>query len=77
MSEPSVFEGRLRAALRHRVADGPTEFDAVGFARSVAAAEPRRRGLARGLLGRRRAPDAVPWGRSAVPSLAWLLVALL
>lgn len=77
MSEPTVFEARLRAALRRHVAAGPTEFDAAGFARAVAAAEPRRRGLVRGLLGRRRASEGVPWERSGVPSLAWLLVALL
>ena len=46
MTERDVFESRLRAALLRHVADGPTDFDALGFARTVAAKEPRRRGLA-------------------------------
>ena len=69
MAETDVFERRLRAALVRRVADEPTDFDALDFARMVAAAEPRRHG-----------PGVVlGWRPVAVPRVAWvvLLVALL
>jgi hypothetical protein len=66
MAEHDVFESRLRAALLRHVADGPTDFDALGFARMVAAKEPRRRGLA-GALG---------WRGVAIPHVAWVLLML-
>jgi hypothetical protein len=65
MTEHEVFETRLRTALGRYVADGPTDFDALGFARAVATAEPRRRSR----LGELR------WPRVIVPRLAWLLLA--
>ncbi len=68
------FESRLRAALLRHVADGPTEFDALGFARTVAAKEPRRHGL------RGQVSSALTWRGVAVPRVAWvplLLAALL
>jgi hypothetical protein len=65
MAEQGVFETRLRAALARYVADGPTDFDALEFARAVAAAEPRRHGRLRALRG----PTVM------VPSVAWLLLA--
>jgi len=64
MAELDVFEGSLRAALLRHVADGPTEFDALAFARSVAAKEPRRRGLA----------ATLPWRQAAFPRFAWILL---
>lgn len=69
MAEPDVFERRLRAALDRHVAGGPTGFDALGFARTIAAREPRRNGLG-AVLG---------WRRVVPPRAAWalLLVALL
>lgn len=69
MAERDVFESRLRAALLRHVADGPTEFDALGFARTVAAKEPRRQAL-RGLAGTQ------PWRGGAVPRVAWVLFLL-
>jgi len=66
MAEHELFELRLRAALDRYVADGPTGFDALEFARAVAAAEPRRHGLGVS-LGRPRV---------VVPRFAWLLVAV-
>jgi hypothetical protein len=66
MTEHEVFESRLRAALLRHVADGPTEFDALGFARLVAAKEPRRRGLAAALTKR----------GVAIPRVAWVLLLL-
>ena len=66
MTERDVFESRLRAALLRHVADGPTDFDALGFARAVAAKEPRRRGLA----------AAHTWRGVAIPRLAWVLLLL-
>jgi len=65
MAEHDVFEARLRAALVRHVADGPTDFDALGFARQVAAKEPRRRGLL----------AALAWRSVTVPRLAWVLLA--
>jgi hypothetical protein len=65
MAEHDLFEARLRAALVRHVADGPTDFDALGFARQVAAKEPRRRGLS----------AALAWRPVAVPRLAWALLA--
>jgi hypothetical protein len=69
MTERDVFEHRLRAALLRHVADGPTEYDALAFARSVAAKEPRRHGL-RGLA------TALTWRSLAIPRLAWVLLLL-
>ena len=66
MTERDVFEGRLRAALLRHVANGPTDFDALGFARAVAAKEPRRRGFA----------AALAWRGLAVPGVAWTLLLL-
>jgi hypothetical protein len=66
MAERDVFERRLRTALLHHVEGGPTDFDALGFARKVAAKEPRRRGL--------RA--ALTWRGLAVPRVAWVLLLL-
>jgi hypothetical protein len=66
MAEPDVFERRLRAALVRHTDDGPTDFDALGFARLVAAKEPRRRGIAV-VLG---------WRRVVVPRVAWVLLLL-
>lgn len=63
MTEHELFETRLRTALGRYVADGPTSFDALGFARAVVTAEPRRRRV------------AVHWPNTMVPALAWLLVA--
>lgn len=65
MAEQGVFETRLRAALARYVADGPTDFDALEFARAVAAAEPRRHGR----LGALHGPTVM------VPRVAWLLLA--
>ena len=64
MAEPDVFERRLRAALVRHVHDEPTEFDALGFARMVAAKEPRRHG--------RKA--ILRWRPAAVPRVAWVLL---
>ncbi len=66
MTEQDVFESRLRAALVRHVANGPTEFDALAFARTVAAKEPRRRGLA----------AALAWRGVAFPRRAWALLLL-
>ncbi len=72
MAEQEIFEARLRTALARRVADGPTDFDALEFARSVAAAEPRRHGRptprAGSLVG-------FPTGRSPAARMAWALAA--
>ena len=73
MSEPTAFEERLRAALRRYVTGGPTEFDALGFARTVVAIEPRQHGRGRRLSW---AHD-LTGRRSSAPALAWLLVAAL
>ncbi len=84
MTEHEVFETRLRTALARHVANPPTDFDALAFARTVAAAEPRRRGRAGAIaaaLGARRA-DRRPWwavlapsaGRSPAYRMAWILV---
>jgi hypothetical protein len=54
--------------VRH-VADGPTDFDALGFARTVAAKEPRRHGLG-GLAA------GLTWRGLAVPRTAWVLLLL-
>jgi hypothetical protein len=64
MAEHDAFEGRLRAAIVRHVADGPTEFDALGFARMVAAKEPRQPRLA----------AAIAWHRLAFPRTAWVVV---
>ena len=66
MTEQDVFESRLHAALVRHVANGPTEFDALAFARAVAAKEPRRRGLA----------AAVAWRGLAFPRRSWALFLL-
>jgi ligand-binding sensor domain-containing protein len=66
MTERDAFENRLRAALLRHVADGPTGFDALGFARVVAAKEPRRHGFA----------GTLTWRGVAVPRLAWTLLLL-
>ena len=66
MTEQDVFERRLHAALVRHVANGPTEFDAFAFARTVAAKEPRRRGLA----------AALAWRRLAFPRRSWALLLL-
>jgi len=73
MTEQDVFESRLHAALVRHVADGPTDFDALGFARTVAAKEPRRRGLAAALAGH---GPAVPQRALALLLLAGLLAAM-
>jgi hypothetical protein len=65
MTEHDVFERRLRAALLRHVADAPTGFDALEFAREVAAQEPRGRRLAARLS----------WPSLAVPGYAWVLLA--
>ena len=66
MTQQDVFESRLRAALVRNVANGPTEFDALAFARTVAAEEPRRRGIAASLT----------WQGVAFPRRAWALLLL-
>ena len=66
MTERDVFESRLHAALVRHVANGPTDFDALGFARLVATKEPRRRGLAATLA----------WRGVAFPRRAWALLLL-
>jgi hypothetical protein len=66
MTERDVFESRLHAALVRHVANGPTEFDALAFARTVAAKEPRRRGLA----------AALAWRGVAFPRRSWALLLL-
>lgn len=66
MTERDAFESRLRAALLRHVAEGPTDFDALGFARMVAAKEPRRHGFA----------AALAWRELAVPGVAWTLLLL-
>jgi hypothetical protein len=65
MTEHEVFETRLRAALAVHVANGPIDFDAHGFARSVVEAEPRRQG--RG--------TTLPWPRIVIPRIAWVFIA--
>ncbi len=64
MTERDVFESRLRAALLRHVEEGPTDFDALGFARTVAAKEPRRHGFTAVLSLR----------VLAIPRRAWLLL---
>ena len=64
MAETDVFERRLRAALVRHTDGGPTDFDALGFARLVAEKEPRRHGLG-AVLG---------WRAAGVPRLAWVLL---
>ncbi len=64
MAETDVFERRLRAALVRHTDGGPTDFDALGFARLVAEQEPRRHGLG-AVLG---------WRAAGVPRLAWVLL---
>jgi hypothetical protein len=64
MADPDVFERRLRAALVRHTGGGRTDFDALGFARMVAAKEPRRHGLG-AILG---------WRVVAVPRVAWVLL---
>jgi hypothetical protein len=66
MTERDVFESRLHAALVRHVANGPTDFDALAFARTVAGKEPRRRGLAASLA----------WRGLAFPRRAWALLLL-
>ena len=66
MTERDVFESRLHAALVRHVANGPTDFDALAFARTVAAKEPRRRGLA----------AALAWRGLAFPRRSWALLLL-
>ncbi len=66
MTERDVFESRLRVALLRHVADGPTDFDALAFARTVAAREPRRHGFA----------AARTWQGFAIPRRAWVLLLL-
>ncbi len=77
MSDVTIFEQRLRVALRRHVAGGPTEFDALGFARMVAATEARRRGLTRRLLWRRDSTTTVAWRRSPAAALLWPMIALM
>lgn len=72
MVEQEIFEARLRTALARRVADGPTDFDALEFARSVAAAEPRRHGRP---TARTMTLVGFPTGRSPAVRLAWALAA--
>lgn len=64
MADSDVFERRLRAALVRHVHGGSTDFDALGFARMVAASEPRRHGR-RAILG---------WRHVVVPRVAWVLL---
>jgi hypothetical protein len=64
MLEHDPFDARLRDAFRRHVEAGPIEFDAAGFARTVAAAEPRRR--ARGL--------ALPMRIGGAPQVTWILI---
>jgi hypothetical protein len=71
MPERDAFETRLRAALLRHVAEGPTDFDALGFARTVVAQEPRRHGFAAALAWR-----GVAWQGLAVPRVAWTLLLL-
>ena len=66
MTERDVFESRLHAALVRHVANGPTEFDALAFARTVAAKEPRRHRFAASLA----------WRGLAVPRRSWALLLL-
>ena len=66
MTERDVFESRLHAALMRHVANGPTEFDALAFARTVAAKEPRRHGFA----------AALAWHGVVVPRRSWALLLL-
>lgn len=66
MAEMDAFERRLRTALVRHVDSGPTDFDALAFARAVAAKEPRRHGLANALARR----------GLAFPRLAWALLLL-
>ena len=66
MTEHDVFESRLHAALVRHVANGPTEFDALAFARTVAAKEPRRHGCA----------AALQWRGNPIPRVAWVLLLL-
>ena len=66
MTERDVFESRLHAALLRHVANGPTDFDALAFARTVAAKEPRRHGFA----------AALTWRGFATPQIAWTLLLL-
>lgn len=83
MTEHEVFETRLRSALALHVANGPTEFDALAFARAVAAAEPRRRGRRGAMAAAFDAwrADRRPWwsivvppaGRSPVFRTAWIM----
>ena len=73
MTEHDAFETRLRAALDRYVANDPTEFDALEFARTVATAEPRRRGHVAAFAARL---DALPKGRrrwwsALVPGPSW------
>jgi hypothetical protein len=65
MTEHEVFEARLRSAMGRYVADGPSDFDALEFARAVAAAEPRH-----------RRPTVWPrWPAVLAPGFGWLLLA--
>jgi hypothetical protein len=66
MTERDAFESRLRVALLRHVADGPTDFDALAFARTVAGREPRRHGFA----------AARAWQGFAIPRRAWVLLLL-
>jgi len=66
MAETDVFERRLRAALVRHTDGGPADFNAMAFARSVAAKEPRRHGLG-AVLG---------WRQAGVPRTAWVLLLL-
>lgn len=73
MTEREVFETRLRAALSLHLANGPSDFDALGFARIVAAAEPRRYGRAAAIT---RLLPALPGvrrqrGAGLAPPSAW------
>lgn len=64
MTDNDVFERRLRASLIRHVAGAPTDFDALGFARMVAAKEPRQRPFG----------TAITWSRPAPLRPAWLLL---
>jgi hypothetical protein len=66
MAEMDAFERRLRTALVRHVDSGPTDFDALAFARAVAAKEPRRHGPA----------NALTWRGLAFPRLVWALLLL-
>jgi hypothetical protein len=66
MADRDLFEHRLHDALVRHVADGPSDFDALEFARTVAAKEPRRHGL--GVILR--------WRWTGVPRTAWVLLLL-